>query len=128
MGPDSLTAYLIKLALPYILEPLTFIYNMCIQKNIFPSLLKDAKVIPLPKSKDLNDPGNYRPISILSILSKPLERHVHSQLLRFMETNNLFVPSQSGFRPNHSFQTALTKMCDIAYLQLLFRLWWEQVS
>ena len=112
MGPDKLTAYLLKLALPYIVEPLTYIYNLSIQQSIFPSLLKDAKVIPLPKSKDLNDPSNYRPISILSVLSKPLERHIHSHLLRYLETNSLLVPSQSGFRPKHSCQTALTKMCD----------------
>ena len=112
MGPDVLTAYLLKLALPYIVEPLTFIYNQCIQESVFPSMLKNAKVIPIPKSKDLNDPGNYRPISILSVLSKPLERHVHTHLLHFLESNRLIVPSQSGFRPNHSCQTALTKMCD----------------
>ena len=112
MGPDNLTAYLLKLTLPYIVEPLTYIYNLSIQLSIFPSLLKHAKVIPLPKSKDLNDPGNYRPISILSVLSKPLERHIHNHLLLHLENNSLLVPSQSGFRPNHSCQTALTKMCD----------------
>ena len=112
MGPDSLTAYLLKLALPFIVEPLTYIYNMCIEQSTFPSLLKSAKVIPLPKSKNLNDPGNYRPISILSVLSKPLERHVHCHLLSFLETHSLVVPSQSGFRPMHSCQTALTNMCD----------------
>lgn len=112
MGPDNLTAYLLKLALPYIVEPLTYIYNLSIHQSVFPSLLKDAKVIPLPKSKDLNDPGNYRPISILSVLSKPLERHIHIHLLKYLEKNSLLVPSQSGFRPKHSCQTALTKMCD----------------
>ena len=112
MGPDGLTAYLLKLALPYIVEPLTYVYNICIKQNTFPSLLKAAKVIPLPKSKDFNNPGNYRPISILSVLSKPLERHIHCHLLRFLEKQNLIVSSQSGFRPKHSCQTALTKMCD----------------
>ena len=112
MGPDNISTYLLKLALPYIVEPLTHAYNLCIEQNIFPSQLKDAKVIPLPKTKDLNDPANYRPISILSVLSKPLERHVHKYLLRHLENNNLIVSSQSGFRPKHSCQTALTKMCE----------------
>ena len=111
-GSDNISAYLLKLALPYVIEPLTYAYNLCINQNIFPSLLKDAKVIPLPKTKDVSDPTNYRPISILSVLSKPLERHIHKHLLHHLQSNELLVPSQSGFRPYHSCQTALTKMCE----------------
>ena len=112
MGPDNLNSSLIKLALPYIVEPLTFTYNKCIENNTFPASLKAAKVIPLPKSKDVSELNNFRPISLLSVLSKPLEKHVHKHLIEYLEENNLLYHLQSGFRHRHSCQTALTRMCD----------------
>ena len=99
-----------KLSLPFTIETLTYIYNLCINSGTFPSDLKIAKVIPLPKTKDLSDPNNYRPISILSIISKPLEKHIHSHLYKYLEELNLLHPLQSGFRPGHSCHTALANM------------------
>ena len=114
VGLDSINAQLLKLSLPYIVEPLTYIYNLCIQKNIFPTNLKTAKLIPIPKTKTMSDcPSDYRPISILSILSKPLERHIHKHMLDFFEKHNLFHPYQSGFRKYHSCQTAITRLIDL---------------
>ena len=112
MGPEQIPVHLIKLALPYIVEPLTYIYNLCIENNTFPSSLKIAKVVPLPKSKDTSDPNNFRPISLLPILTKPLERHVQKHLLSYMESNKLFHKFQSGFRKDHSCNTSLTALVD----------------
>ena len=112
MGPDNLNTFIVKLSLPYIVESLTFIYNRCIKTNTFPDAWKTAKVVPLPKSQDTSDPNNFRPISILSILSKPLEKHIQHNILGFVETRHLFHDLQSGFRKTHSCHTALTKMCD----------------
>ena len=113
VGLDSVNVQLLKLSLPYTVEPLTYIYNLCIQKDTFPSGFKTAKVIPIPKTKDMsNSPSDYRPISILSILSKPLERHIHKNMLNFFENFKLFHPYQSGFRENHSCQTAITRLTD----------------
>ena len=112
MGPEQIPVHLIKLALPYIVEPLTYLYNLCIGQNTFPSSLKIAKVIPLPKSKDLSDPNNFRPISLLPILTKPLEKHVQKHLLSYMESNQLFHKFQSGFRKDHSCHTSLTALID----------------
>jgi hypothetical protein len=112
MGTDNLNSFLIKLSVPYIVDSLTYIYNLCIRTSTFPTLWKAAKVIPLPKTSDLQDPNNFRPISILSVLSKPLEKHVHTHILNYIETRHLFHEFQSGFRKNHSCHTALTRMCD----------------
>ena len=98
--------------MPYIVEPLTYIYNLCIKQNIFPSSLKVAKVVPLPKSKDKTDPNNFRPISLLPILTKPFEKHVQKHLLHYMEANTLFHEFQSGFRKNHSCHTSLVTLID----------------
>ena len=80
--------------------------------TVFPSDLKTAKVVPLPKAKDLTDINNYRPISVLSSISKPLEKHVHKHLLKYLDRFNLIHAHQSGFRPQHSCQSALTCLVD----------------
>ena len=92
--------------------PLTYIYNLSFHKSVFPTVLKKEKVIPLSKVKDLGEPNNFRPISILPLLSKPIERHVHKHLLKFLNERDLLSLSQSGFRPKHSCHTTLTKLFD----------------
>ena len=67
------------------------------------------KVIPIHKKGDSNDPLNYRPISIISSLSKPLEKHVLFHLQKHFSKYSVFHDNQSGFRGDHSCQTALIK-------------------
>ena len=112
MDVHYLNSSIIKMSLPYILEVLTFIYNLCIQHNTFPSLFKQARVIPLPKCSDVTNLDNYRPISIISVISKPLEKHIHEHLTKYLESNDLFHKYQSGFRTGHSCHTALTRLHD----------------
>jgi Reverse transcriptase (RNA-dependent DNA polymerase) len=111
-GPDNISAQLLKTALPYLIEPLTYMYNMCIKQNIFPQAFKSAKVIPLEKKRGSTDLNNFRPISLLTILSKPLEKHIQTHILQYMENYNLFHNFQSGFRKQHSCHTALVRLCD----------------
>ena len=112
-GRNNISPCLLKSALPYTVEPLTYIYHLSIEEtNVFQTVLKKAKVIPLPKVKDLSEPSNFRPISIPPLLSKPIERHVHKHLLKILNDRDLLSQSQSGFRPKHSCHTALTKLFD----------------
>ena len=97
---DNISPCLLKLALPYIIvEALTYIYNLSIKKKVFPTVLKKTKVIPLPKVKALSEPNNFRPIPILPLLSKPIERHVHKLFSFYINVicqlnyNQAFVPS-----------------------------------
>ena len=108
-GQDGINNKILLTALPYIVHHLTYIYNLCVKASKFPSGLKTVKVIPLPKVKKPSNLNDYRPISILSALSKPLEKHIHKHLLQFLDQHNLIHPLQSGFRPKHSCQTALTQ-------------------
>ena len=62
---DGLDGRKLKLACPVIAKTLTYLYNLCIDKNCFPSKFKQAKVVPIYKSGDTADPSNYRPISIV---------------------------------------------------------------
>ena len=96
----------LELSLPYIIDSLTYVFNLRIEKNVFPSELKKAKVVPLPKSTDKKIPTNYRPISLLSVLSKLLEKHVHIYLNDYLENRQLLHSFQSGFRRKYSCNTA----------------------
>ena len=111
-GLDDLDGKILKLSAPVISETLTYIFNLCISKNQFPKAFKVAKVIPLFKSGDRSDPANYRPISLLSTLSKPLEKYIKKHIVNHFNHFNLFHPCQSGFRANHSCHTALTTLVD----------------
>lgn len=111
-GLDGLDGKIIKLSAPVIADSLTYIYNLCLDKSYFPSAFKIAKVIPLYKSGDRSDPSNYRPISLLSVLSKPLEKHINKHIILHIDKYDLLHSSQSGFRGNHSCHTALINLVD----------------
>lgn len=92
--------------------PITTIINKSISKSMVPIQWKTANVIPIQKSKGDTSLTNYRPISILPVLSKLLERVVQEQLLEHLLQFNLLSPCQSGFRPGHSTQDALVYVTD----------------
>ena len=111
-GTDEIGPRLLKFAAPFIAESLTFICNLSIRTGSFPEKWKEAKVKPLHKGGPTNDLNNFRPISILPVLSKLFEKHVHESLLGFLEQYKLLYDTQSGFRPKHSCETALLFMVD----------------
>ena len=65
---------------------------------------------PLYKNGPRDDTNNYRPISVLPVVSKLLEKHVHDSLMGYLSSNSLLHSTQSGFRPNHSCETSLLQM------------------
>ena len=80
--------------------------------------MKTARVIPLYKKKSKTDPGNYRPVSILTIVSKILERVTYNQIESYMKSENLFYSFQSGFRSSFSTDTCLTHLTDQIRFQM----------
>ena len=83
------------------------IYNHSLKSSTFPQIWKDGKVMPIFKSGDRSNMSNYRPITVLPILSKILERFVHTQIYNHLSENNILSPQQFGFRPKLSTSTAL---------------------
>ena len=108
-GHDLLSPRILKISTPFIALPITEIINRSISEGIFPSLWKTAIVTPIHKSGPTTDPSNYRPISVLPVLSKIFEKHVLKHLITHLESNKLINLNQSGFRKNHSCITALHK-------------------
>jgi len=91
-------------------RPLCKLLNLSISTNSFPNHWKIAKVTLLHNGGARNDSNNYRPISVLPILSKILEKHVASALSVFLRDNNLLYELQSVFRSGHSTETALIRL------------------
>ena len=77
---------------------LTKLINSTIETGEFPDHLKVAYVVPVHKGGDVNDVGNYRPISILPIVSKVYERAIYNQIVKHCELSNIFYNHQYGFR------------------------------
>ena len=111
-------AFFIKLALPHICDSLAKIFNASIMNGKFPEAWKIARVTPIFKYGETTERSNYRPISVLPLLSKLFEKLAFDQLYRYLNKNNLLSLSQSGFRTLHSTVSSLLKDTDDWYSTL----------
>ena len=117
-GPDNIGPKLIKFVAGEICNPLQYIYNLSFEQGIIPDKLKLAKVIPVFKSGDPTLPSNYRPISLLDIFDKLLEKLMVTRLCRFLQQNNILYEYQFGFRQHYSTTFALIDVVDDIYKDL----------
>ena len=88
------------------------IINTCISKSDIPEQWKHSIVHPIFKSGNPSDPSNFRPISLVPVIMKVVERVIQQQLQHYLSQNHLLAPSQHGFRPQHSTETALLSVTD----------------
>ena len=101
-GIENISSRCLKDALTALNDQICFIFEKSIGKAIFPDLWKIATVVPLHKGGTKEDVSNYRPVSLLPVPGKILEKLIHNQMMSFFNENNLLCEHQSGFRPNHS--------------------------
>ena len=85
--------------------------NLSIASEKFPDACKVAKLKPLYKKGSLTEPCNYRPISLLPLISKVIEKVIHNQTSTFLNSKNLYT-YQSGFRKKHSIDFCLSYVND----------------
>ena len=95
-----------------IAELLHHIINLSLSSSTVPLIWKEIRIIPLFKSGDEHNSSNYRLILVLPVLSKILERSVHTQLTEYLEGNNLLSTNQFEYRKNRSTELAATYFID----------------
>jgi len=117
-GDDGFNLELLKNNAATLAQPLTYIYNLSLFSGTVPKAFKMAKVIPLFKKEDEKLPSNYRPISLLSIFNKILEKLISKRLYNFFEHEKIFYKYQFGFRKNHSTGLAVLEVTDFCYANL----------
>ena len=117
-GVDGVSALILKIAAPAIAPSLAKLINICIAHGTFPTAWKEVKVTPILKQNSKSDKNNYRPISVLPVLSKIFERHLHNSLSTFLKDSNLLYSLQSAFRKYHSTETALIGIVDRMLLNI----------
>ena len=114
-GVDFIDAQTIKLVKHEIVAAVTRIINLSIQTSTFPSIYKHSQIIPLKKKPSLNDLecSSYRPVNLLPIAGKIVEKAVFNQLPLYLEENKLIHPNHHGGRKGHSTTTALVQMYNV---------------
>ena len=111
-GLDEIPARFLKDGAASLKDHLTHIINLSISSNTVPNEFKLARVRPLFKKNSRSEAGNYRPISILCVASKLLERAVYTQIENYLRDNDILYSFQSGFRGTYSTDTCLIHLTD----------------
>ena len=111
-GIDELSGRFLKDGADILAKPVSALCNLSISRGVFPSACKVAKLKPIFKKGKKTDPSNYRPISLLPVISKIIEKVVHDQTNAFLSDENILYNYQSGFRANHSTNLCLSFLTD----------------
>ena len=111
-GPDNISITLIQKCIYTTLPSILHIFNFSLQSGVFPTQWKMAHVKPIPKTSKPASCSDFRPISLLCVLSKILEKIVNDQLQAYLSTHNILSTFQSGFRKGHNTTTSLVKVTD----------------
>ena len=111
-GIDGLDSFSLKVAAEHIYGPLHHVLTLSLMQQKFPSSWRYSKIIPLHKKDSRLDKRNYRPVAILSPISKILEKVVFQQIYEYFTRNKIFDDNLHGYRKNRSIQTALLTIYD----------------
>ena len=106
-GPDGISTKMLRGTVDAIVPSLTKLFNLSLTSGSIPEAWKLVRIVPVPKSTDMSSPSNYRPISILSVVSKLLECHIHQSLSQHLSTNSPLSNRQWGFLPGRCTSSAL---------------------
>lgn len=101
-GYDKINTKILKLCARYIAKPLTHIINLSFTEGKFPSRLKQSVVKPLYKKGERNDMNNYRPVTLIPVLSKIIEKAMYNKIYSFVTQFKILKEQQFGFRKNRS--------------------------
>ena len=111
-GEDGIPQSVIAKSLPVIGHHLATLFNASLTSGVFPGAWKRAHLVPLKKKAIPSAASDFRPIALLSFLSKVLEKIVHQKISEHLDSKNIMDPRQTGFRQHHSTQTALLRLTE----------------
>ena len=111
-GIDKLASRICKDAFTVLTEQLVHIFNCSLQTAVFPDTWKVAKIIPLFKGGDRGEVTNYRPVSLLPLPGKLLEKIVHKKVSEFFDQNDVLSEHQGGFRKGFSTTATIADLTD----------------
>ena len=114
-GTDNIPSKIIKQSKKLLRPIITQIINLSYETKIFPDILKNAIIKPIFKKDDKNDISNYRPISILPVISKIFERAALNQLIKYFEDHSLISALQHAYRKSHGTVTCLFELLNDVY-------------
>ena len=112
-GPDGLQPSVLTETADLIAPPLTAIFNKSLQEGRVPDAWKIANVTGIYKKGKATSPGNYRPVSLTSVVCKLMESILRDHIMEFMDNNNLMSEHQHGFRAGRSCVTQLIEVLDM---------------
>ena len=104
------TSNLVKLGGPVLTQILTLLFNKSLDQGVFPSALKVSKIIPIHKDDSLFEMSNYRPISLLPIFSKILEKLMYARVIDFIKKYKILYENQYGFQKGLSTEFAINSL------------------
>lgn len=105
-GWDNITTMFLKTVRGVVVPVISHLANLCFSNGIFPSCLKRSLITPVYKGGDSNDVNNYRPISVLPVISKIIEKLINNRLVNYLEHYNILSQNQFGFRRGKSTEDA----------------------
>ena len=111
-GPDGISPKFIKMAEVVLIPVRTILYNKGVKEERFPNDFKLSHVIPIPKTAAPKQLGDFRPIFLLKIFSKILEKMLKDKMLNFFNKNNLLATEQLCFTTNSSTEQATSIIYD----------------
>lgn len=114
-GTDLISSRILKSSSTYIAEHLAHLIDLSITSGLFPSILKRGTVIPVYKKDDVNNIVNYRPICLLSTISKLIEKVVLNRMIDYLNKFKIIVNCQHGFRAGCSTETAALSFVKSVY-------------
>ena len=117
-GHDGISNKLLKDAVDIISYSLALIFNTSINTGIFPHDFKTAVISPIHKAGCETECSNYRAISVLSSVAKIFEKLITQQLEIYLETNEILVQQQAGFRNKHCTQTSLLSITNQWFINM----------
>ena len=115
---NTIPIFVYKKLIEYIADIIVDIFNCSVTSGIFPTTLKNSRVVPLFKSKNPKLVNNYRPISTLSVLSKIIEKIMKNRVVSYLEDNELICEKQYGFREGYNTSDAILEFTDICAHEL----------